>query len=359
MKAATVLAALRGPLERAKDDGNEAILVRFESLLEELGRLADDPAAPERLREKADAFLDVVVRAHEAHDERLFQPAWTLNVCGEALGRTRFLHQTVIDLIQVGLYFWGLDQIERKWSRQAGIYSGLHAEAVMEQVSRPGLKGLIAEAEEKLAEGKVFCLTYSYLNRLRKAYWEYCRESQDALDHAQGEEELQQLLEPRSVVDAPLEQRLDVIMRVFESQLTVRQQWIYLAKNRGSLDPAAAEAAGAEETFEQMLHRLTEPVPDDRLGWAEIAARLGINEKTAKREYLRGLLTLLRQTGEALFGPTWVPTGLVRRVLEQLQGVVLEKDLRLKNSTGRGMGPLVEKWQVALRFVLNSERVSA
>ena len=30
----------------------------------------------------------------------------------------------------------------------------------------------------------VFCLTYAYLNGLRRAYWEHCRSSVDVLDRA-------------------------------------------------------------------------------------------------------------------------------------------------------------------------------
>jgi hypothetical protein len=51
---------------------------------------------------------------------------------------------------------------------------------------------------------------------------------------------------------------------------------------------------------------------------------------------------------------------MVRRIQDALLSSIREKDLRLKDhNTGRGMGVLVEKWQVALRFVLASERISA
>lgn len=362
MRASKMIEAIRGPLERAVGSPEAAILTRFHDLVLELSRLAEGDETPERVRSKATLFLEVLDQAHREHDERLFHTAWLLNACGEAMARSEFLHASVVELVQVGLYFWGLDQIERRWSRQAAVYSGIHAEAVMAQVSRAGLKDLLAEARARAEEGRVFCLTYSYLNRLRKAYWAFCRESQDALDVAATGEDLESVLDAHEVAVVAAEEissasRLDVMMSVFERELSSQQQWIYLAKNRGALDPE--DGAAAPMTLEQFLARMTEPVPEDRLGWSEIALRLGLNEKTVKREYLRSLHALLRQTGEAIFGPQWVPSGLVRRVLEQLQSVVQEKDLRIRHSTGRGMGPLIEKWQVALRFVLNTERVSA
>jgi hypothetical protein len=95
------------------------------------------------------------------------------------------------------------------------------------------------------------------------------------------------------------------------------------------------------------------------MNWGEIATQVGINEKTAKREYLRSLDILLRSCAAQVFGPEWIPSGFVKRVLEQIRTIVREKDLRIKSSTGRGMGRLVQKWEVALRFVLNHQRVSA
>ena len=104
---------------------------------------------------------------------------------------------------------------------------------------------------------------------------------------------------------------------------------------------------------------LDEPAPDHDLGWAEVSEHLGINEKTAKREYLRSLHVLLEQSCHAVFNGERIPSAYVRRILAQIRSVVHEKDLRLKSSTGRGMGVLVEKWEVALRFVLNHDHVTA
>ena len=59
-----------------------------------------------------------------------------------------------------------------------------------EYVSRASLKQLIADGQAKLAEGKVFCLTYHYLNTLKKAYFRDLRASHDALDHAMVDERL-------------------------------------------------------------------------------------------------------------------------------------------------------------------------
>ena len=54
------------------------------------------------------------------------------------------------------------------------------------------------------------------------------------------------------------------------------------------------------------------------LGWSEIAARLSVNEKTAKREYLRALHILLRETAQAIFGLN-ITSNYVKRVLDQLR----------------------------------------
>ena len=363
MSIETLRAAARGPLERSVGSGAEPVLRRFDRLLEAIGGIVGDPAAPPRCREKAEALLSALSAAHERHGDRLFQPAWLLNVVGDALGVSGFLHQSVVEFLQVGLYFFGLDQIERKWSRRAVVYSAVHADLVMRQVSRDGLKELVRTAQQRQAEGRAFCLTYHYLNQLRRAYWDACRQSTDALDQAvegdasavlrdrEGAPPSASAAEAAPAADA----RMAVVWRVFSEDLTARQQWIYLAKMRqGQEVPDAASSP-----LEQILAHLASPLPDDALGWKEIAAKAGINEKSAKREYLRALHTLLHETGIALFGRDWLPSGLVRRVLDQIRSVMAEKDLRLKQSTGRGLGILTEKWQVALRFVLNSERVSA
>lgn len=348
-----------------RDAGREALLQRFEAGVASLRHQVADHAVPARTRERIRAFLESVQAQHAELGSRCFEPAYLLNVIGEAMVRSGLVHREIVESLQVGLYFFGLDQIERRWSSQAAVYSGLHADLLMEYLGRRRLKEMMAEGRRRLEEGRVFCLTYHYLNSLRKAYWNHCRGSRDALDVAVTGEGLPNLQDPVSSaagtpgqVGMDPEDRVGIMLEVFSRSLTPRQQWIYMAKNRSILEEAGAEEGGTPD-IDRLLRRLGEDPPEGNLGWGEIARRKGINEKTAKREYLRALDILLRRSGEAVFGDSWTPSGYVKRVLEQIRKVVDEKDLRIRRSTGRGLGTLVQKWEVALRFVLNHQRVSA
>ena len=358
MQSSMILMDLRAARERAAGPRLREILDPFERMLERVIALAGDERAPGRTRSKAAVFLDRIESAHADLGARFFHPSFLLNSVGDAMARANLPSNAVLDFIQVGLYFYGLDQIERRWSHQAAIYSGIHADLLTEYVGRESVKRLLIVAQARFAEGRVFCLTWHYLNALRKAYWESCRVSQDALDVAIASEEIGEaaVLDVAPHGDASSD-RVRLMLDIFAGALTRRQQWIYLAKNRVSLDDAgtAIEAVPADllvaagESF----------AADGGLGWTAIAARLGINEKTAKREYLRSLHILLRQSAQAVFGEGRIPSRYVRRILDQIRGIVEEKDLRIRSSTGRGLGSLVEKWQVALRFVLNHAKVSA
>ena len=84
----------------------------------------------------------------------------------------------------------------------------------------------------------------------------------------------------------------------------------------------------------------------------DLAERFACTEKTVKREYLRSLATLLGHASAEVFGER-VPSSFVRRMMRTLNTIVREKDLKIRDNAGRGLGKIVERWEIALRFVLN------
>lgn len=372
MSESNLIESLRQAAAQATaGSSRHVVLCRMDGLLEALTALSRDNTVSERLRQKAKDFLAHVDRAWDDLGVRLFHAAFALNVVGEALVRTSLLNKHVIEFVHVGLYFYGHEQIERRWPHRSAAYGQIHADFLQQFVDRAPLKGMVADGREKLADGRVFCLTYAYLNGLRRAYWEHCRSSVDVLDRALGTESLDTVSGHDDLVSmasdsvessGPLD-RMALMMHIFSRSLSPRQRWIYLAKNRASLlrdaESQNEEALDPTEDLGELLARsLGEGRPDDDLGWTEIAKHLDINEKTAKREYLRALETLLRETASDVMGEER-QSAFVRRILSQLRAVIQEKDLRIKSATGRGMGTLVEKWEVALRYVLNHDRVVA
>jgi|GEM_PF-4026202 hypothetical protein len=327
------------------------ILQRATAMLSELHRQIADSATPERVREKLRHFVAALEASHERLGQRMLEPTFLLNAVGEAMGRSELIHQAVVSFVQVGLYFFGLDQIERRWPREAVSCSAVHAEHLGTFISRDGLKAVIARAKARLAEGRPYCLSWHYLNSLRTAFLSYCRHSHDALDHTAVVEELDAMAREVST-DTSAENRMQLVLDVFRTELTPEQQRIYLAQHgtvlSGETPSPLAELMGLAGG------------DSGQLGWGEIAARVGLSEKSAKREYLRALHALLAGVARRTFGPGPLPVAMVRRIQDALLSSIREKDLRLKDhNTGRGMGVLVEKWQVALRFVLASERISA
>lgn len=332
----------------------QILLERATQMLASLQAQASNAATPERVRGKLAVFEASLEETRARLQERMLDPVFLLNAVGEAMGRSRLISQPVVSFLQVGLYFFGLEQIERRWPSQAAAYSSIHADHLAECLSRDGLKAILQKAQHRQAQGRAFCLSWHYLNGLRRAYFAHCRESCDALDHARSGEVLDSVPMEDAAADSAFE-RTDFLLRLFRNELTPVQRWIYLAKNRSAL-----EAAGEPDALSRLLAEAGEAPPDADLGWVEIAARLGINEKTAKREYLSALHSILRASAQRVYGSGVIGNTYVRRILDSLAATIREKDLRLKdNNTGRGMGVLVEKWQVALRFVLSHERISA
>lgn len=334
------------------------VLDRLVHCLRTLDSQRSDPSCPERTAAKIQLFLAHVEASARDLGSKMHHPAYSLNVMGEAMVRSGLIHGAVVEFLQVGLYFYGLDQIERRWPSQAIVYSGVHCDSLGEFLSRSSLKELLAAGQSRLEAGRHFCLTYIYLNQLRRAYWKHCRASEDALDvairgtlveaeaeHADGGGRAEAGWDPGD--------RVQLLLGVFRDQLSDEQRFIYLAKTRARLRDAAPGAVPS--TIEELLGDLA---GDDSGGmsWSEIARRLQINEKTAKREYLKTLHTLLKATAEAVLGAEGLSRGYVRRVLALIREIIAEKDLRIRSNNGRGLRTLVEKWEVALRFVLNHER---
>jgi hypothetical protein len=335
-----------------------AVLDRFRSMLARLQEMVAAERTPSATRAKCVRFLDLIDESYARLGNALFQPAYVLNVVGDALVRTRLIAEPVIAFIQIGLYFHGIRQIECRFRTRAAAYLATHADLVTSYVSRPALKQLIEDGTKKLAEGKVFCLTYHYLNALKREYFRALRESQDALDHAVGDAAPRENAERHAAAGVDPADRVGLMLEIFATKLTATQQMVYLAKNR-SHPAAPLEHVPAFEPFRNLFEGLNAELEGHgNLGWSQIAAKLLVNEKTAKREYLRALHTLLRECSQAVFGMK-ITSNYVRRTLDQLRAVVDAKDLRLRGATGDGLPRLVEKWEVALRFVLNHERALA
>ena len=361
MRTSTLTSALADAVHRAADGSSRrAILDRGLQELRALELREGSLETPLRTREKITLFLDHVEAAHRDLGDRILVPAFLINVVGEAMARADLIHCGVVEFLQIGLYFYGLEQVERRWPHQAAVYLSIHADHLGGYLGRKSLKEHTRAGRERLAEGRPFCITYSYLNSLRKAYWQHCRRSEDALDRALSGEALA-VPEPAAAVEVSsprrrASDRVALLLEIFRDGLSDRQRWIYLAKNRATLYREQSWGS-AESALQSLLDQLAEPAPEADLGWSEIAQALGINEKTAKREYLRSLHVLLHESAAAVFGGGPIPSHYVRRVLNQIRSIVYEKELRIRDRTGRGLSTLVEKWEVALRFVLNHDVV--
>jgi hypothetical protein len=349
---------------RAESGGESAVLLdRFLSLVDGLEAKAADGRTREEHRTKVAEFLGTVRAAYERLGDQLFQPSYLLNVVGDAFVRANLPAEEALELMRVGLYFHGLRVVDRRFANRATVYYALHADLLESFFSRDAVKRTIAAGKAKIAAGKVFCLTYHYVNELKKAYWAHLRKAEDALDHAASEDAaFESATADDSSADAvdPTD-RVGLMMEIFRRKLTATQQVVYLAKNRNGESAAAmaAYSGTVDDEFVRLLRGLdAELAGHGNLGWSEIAERLDINEKSAKREYLRALHTLLHESARAVFGLD-IESAYVRRVLAQLREIVYEKDLRIRSNAGEGLARLVEKWEVALRFVLNHGRVPA
>lgn len=355
------LQRLREAIPAAHDVGERRdLLARFAALCDAVDAVLAAPDAPERVRAKATAFAALLESARERLGPVLWQPSYLLNVVGDAVVRTDWVFGGVVEFLQVGLYFHGLRVIERRFSHQSIEYCAVHADLLASFTGRAGIKAMTARGRAKIADGRVFCLTYDYLNELRKARTAEHRRSAEALDHVRVEADPEFVAAESDVVGEPTD-RVGLMMSIFAKKLSAMQQLVYLAKNRagGAAAPLLADETLGRHPLVALLAELDGELDGHgNLGWSEIAERLHVNEKTAKREYLKALHVLLSESARSVFGAE-PPSRYVSRVLQQIREVVDAKDLRIRSSTGEGLGRLVEKWETALRFVLNHHRVSA
>lgn len=350
---------------RADERGERAVVgERYRALCAGLAAKRANAATRGEHLEKVDAFLKLLDEAALKLGDQLHQPSYLLNVVGDAVVRTSLVSEEAVEFLKVGLYFYGLRVVERRFASRAPAYFAAHADLIERFSSRAAVKQMVADGRAKIDSGKVFCLTYYYLNELKKAYWAATRRATDALDRvvvaADGDVGgTAAAADGAEGFDAS--DRVGLMMEIFRRKLTAVQQLVYLAKNRRGENASelAAAAGGVDDAFLRLLRGLdAELEGHGNLGWSDLALRLDLNEKTAKREYLRALHTLLHESARAVFGVE-IESAYVRRVLAQLREIVYEKDLRIRSNAGEGLARLVEKWEVALRFVLNHGRVTA
>ncbi len=333
----------------------------FGEMLVAVEGVAAGGETPETTRAKARAFRAILDDKMAEHGPQFFEQAFLLNIVGEAMARANYLAQPVIAFLRSALYFHGIAWVERNQRGNSLPYLSAHAELVMEITSRRGLKALVATAAEKLAAGRPFCLSNIYLAELRKRYWAQRRESVDACDRSVSLAEDNGTLSaagsaPIDRDRAPMsgEDRVQIMLRVFAREVGELGQKVYLLRHPIAQD----QIARIEPDLAAELAAMLDGDTAGRTGWREISTRLGLSEKVAKKEYLKALHDLLAGATREIYGDR-LPSSFVRRVLQTLQSIVRERDLRIRDNAGLGMTRLVERWEIALRYVLNHEKLSS
>ena len=150
------------------------------------------------------------------------------------------------------------------------------------------------------------------------------------------------------------------MLEIFATKLDATQQRVYLAKNRLAQETAGLSHVPAFQPFRSLFQGLNDELDGTR------KPRAGPRSPRASRSTRRppSASTSARSTScsarplRPIFGLN-ITSNYVKRVLDQLRLVVEAKDLRIRGATGDGLPRLVEKWEVALRFVLNHERALA
>lgn len=346
-----------------KHRDRQRAIFEFGDLLERV-IVVTEGAAPDRVKAKARAFLAILGEKADLLGEQMWHESFLLNVVGEAMVRADYVADGVLDYVKSGLYFYGLRYVERVFRGDMVHALEAHAEALGEFTNRETVRAWKEDALARLAEGRPFCLVYAYTNALKKRAWAARRRSEDACDVSVSYPAESEVAPSASAVEtAPastavsavdLAARVALLLRVFATKLDDEQRRIYLARHH--VDRALEAGSG---TFDAaMLDRWLEAgaKADDgdpsKETWSELAERFGSTEKTVKREYLRALMILLQETSRAVFGDI-CPSNFVRKNIETLRAVIQDKELRIKDNSGRGLGKTVARWEVALRFVLN------
>lgn len=357
----SLLASATVPRERKR------LVYQFGELLRGVESVVANEKTPKGTRPKAVKFLEVLSEKEALHRDEFFLEAYLLNFVGEAMVRAEYKGKAVIEFVRTGLYFYGISNIERFHRRQSMAYTTAHSELLMDYTNRKGLKALVERAQEKLADGKNFCLVNDYMNALKKRYWAGLRENDDACDssvsldavEAQGgamsDAELGTEHVDREADVTNYEDRVALMLRVFVENLTETQQRVYLMRHPMMRDESRKAFASFDERLAQFLDEL-ESEHTKAANWSDIAAKLDTTEKTAKKQYLRALHGLLSGACDEIF-QSKLPSGMVRRMLNLLTKIIQQRDLRIRDNAGLGLGKIVQRWEVALRFVLNNNRV--
>ncbi|MFT7619312.1 MAG: hypothetical protein ACI97A_002962 [Planctomycetota bacterium] len=362
LQMSSLLASATVPRERKR------LVYQFGELLREVESVVMNEETPDGTRPKAIIFLEVLSAKEALHRDEFLLEAYLLNFVGEAMVRANYLSKAVIEFVRTGLYFYGISNIERFHNRQSMGYTTAHSELLMEYTNRKGLKALVARGQEKLDDGKNFCLVNDYLNTLKKCYWAGLRENDDACDssvsldaiESQSGGKMSDALPMSGTVDRDaeitnFEDRVAIMLRVFLDRLTKTQQRVYLMRHPMMRDESRTAFASFDEQLAEFMNELDSE--HDKTGsWSEIALKLETTEKTVKRQYLRALHGLLSGACDEIFQGK-LPSGMVRRMLNLLNKIIQERDLRIKDNAGLGLGKIVQRWEVALRFVLNNNRV--
>lgn len=360
------LEQLKNRMSRAAGAGASATRRRsayaFGDLLLAVETVATDAAAPERTRGKAERFLDVLATKADEQGDQFAHPTWLLNGVGEAMALSDYRSRPVLDFLKTELYFYGLDWIERRHRAQSMEFMVAHAEMLDAYFGRVAIAETVRDGTARIAEGRPFCIVHHYVNALRKRFWADRRQSVDACDvavpliHDQGA--VKAATAPAAAIveaeapDGP-ESRVHVLLEIFDRELTPLQQRVYLARH-----PIGAEQVAIAPAHLVELCVDADETEGGKETWKRLAARFDTTEKSIKREYLRSLHVLLSRASSRLCGDR-PSSGFVRRMLETLRSIVDERDLRIRDNAGRGLGRIVERWEIALRFVLNEGRVAA
>ena len=337
------------------DRDRQRVLYEFGELLDVLEGIAGDENAAGRTRDRASCFVDQLEVMAERHGDDFWQLGYLLNLVGEAVIRVDYLSSPIIDFMRTGLYVYGLRYIERHGRWHSLGMMAAHSEFVIEFTGRTNVKALRTEGKKRIEAGRPFCLVYFYVNELKKRHWRDRKKSSDV--HDQPTHTLEETFESPTVVASeapePFANPVRFMFDLFAKQLGDEQRQIYLARHLGHMTKGddAIDPSNSESLVAGLVARLESDGVGRRETWAAIAGRLGMTEKSAKREYLRALLVLLEESSTAVFDDGVRPR-FVRKVLGTLRSVIQEKDLRIRDA-GRGMGRLVERWEIALRFVLN------
>ena len=347
-------------LKRASADRElQRLTFEFGDMIEAIAMVArGGDERPPRTVQKARAFLQTMESMSAEQGANFWQLGFLMNLVGEAVVRTDYVAAEIVEFLRKGLYLYGIRHAERHGGSQTFGILTTHAELVIEVTGRVGMRAMRDEGKKRLAAGRPFCLVHYYVNLLRKHHWVRRRRSQDACDisvalpsgRPDGRQPVIDTVEPERGRNP-----VQLMLHVFATRLTEEQQRVFLARHLddGNTDDIALD--DERLLLESLVARMVGDDGSRKMTWISIARSMGTTEKTAKREYLRALTALLAESSREMFGDA-IPSAFVRRVLSTLRRVIEERDLRIRDHAGEGLSRLVDRWEIALRYVLNHAR---